>query len=120
MDLNKLTTIEEIFTAELITASGVAYSRIFDVGKLDGLASLQITLADAGTGQFQVVSSNDEDALVAAFVIVNGYADIVTAFTAGTAIYTFTPPAVGRMAIKVTETAGGVATITVTAILALK
>lgn len=119
MDLNRSTTVEEIFTAEAVVAGATVYSRIFDIKKLAGNASLQITLTGTGTGQFEWIGSNDEDALIAAFIKVNAATDIVTAFTAGSAIYSFNISLVSRMAIRVTET-GGVNPIGVTAILAIQ
>jgi len=126
MDHNKSTTIEEIFSAEAIAAGGVAYSRIFDVSKLAGNASMQLELTGDGTAKVEWVGTNDEDALVAAFITPNNATDIVTAFTKtsgpgsdGKHIYPFSISLVGRMAIKVTET-GGVNGITVTGIVALQ
>lgn len=126
MDHSRSTTIEEIFSSEEIAASGSAYSRIFDVSKLAGNASLQIELTGDGTGKFEWVGTNDEDAAVAAFIKPNNANDIVTAFTKtdgpggdGKHIYPFSIRLVKNMAIKVTET-GGVSAIAVTAILAVQ
>ena len=127
MDNSRSTTVEEIFTAEAITKNTSVYSRIFDVKKLAGNASLHITdLTGNGTGKFEWVGSNDEDALVAAFIKVNNSNDIVTAFekdsgpgSDGAHIYPFSIRLVSRMAIKVTET-GNAADIAVTAILAVQ
>lgn len=119
MDHSKSTTIKEIFTAEAIAKSGVAYSEIIDVRQLAGNASLQITLAGTGTATFDWIASNDETALIAAFVKPSNANDIVVDMAAGTAIYSFTIKLVGRMAIRVTET-GGANSITVTAIIALQ
>jgi len=126
MDHSRVTFIEKIFSAQEVAASGTAYSRIIDVGKVAGNASLQITLTGDGTGKFEWVGSNDEDAVVANFIELNGVSDIVTAFAKTTGpgsdgkhIYPFTISAVKKLAIKVTET-GGANSITVTAILALQ
>ena len=127
MDHSKSTTIKEIFSAEAIAASQVTYSEIFDASKLAGNASLQIELTGTGTGKFEWVGSNDEDALVAAFIKPNNSNNIVTAFTVtdgpgadGKHIYPFSISLVKRIAIKITETAGGGNAIAVTAILAVQ
>jgi len=126
MDHGKSTFIEEIFTSEEVAASGTAYSRIIDVVKLAGSASLQIVLTGDGTGKFEWVGTLNENALVAAFIKPNNANDIVTAFTKtsgpgsdGKHIYPFNISLVKNLAIKVTET-GGADSITVTAILALQ
>ena len=119
MGVTKSTTLYQAFSAEAIAKSGVAYTDIIPIDKLAGRASLHIILTGTGTGQFQCVASNDETDAVTDFVIPNGMADIVTAQTVGTALYTFTPPCARRMAIKVTET-GGANAIAVTAYLALQ
>ena len=126
MDHNKSTTIKEIFTTEAIVAGATAYSEIFDVAKLAGNASLQILLTGDGTGKFEWIGTNDETALVAAFIKVNNASDIITAFTKtsgpggdGIHIYPFSISVVKRMAIKVTET-GGASAIAVTAIIAVQ
>lgn len=118
MDHTKSTTIKEIFTAEAIAKSGVAYSEIFDVKQLAGTASLQVTLTGTGAATIDWVGSNDPDALIAAFLKVTNSNDIVTAMTVGTAIYSFTIKLIGRMAIRVTET--GVNPVGITAIIALQ
>gem|GEM_PF-4458583 len=126
MDTTRSTTIEEIFSEEEIAKSGTAYSRIFDMIKVAGNASLQIELTGDGTAKFEWVGTNDEDAAVAAFIELNGVSDIVTAFTKtsgpganGKHIYAFDLSLTRRMAIKVTET-GGANSVTITAILALQ
>jgi len=126
MDHNRSTTIEEIFTSEVIAASGTAYSRVFDVKQLAGNAALQILMTGDGTGKFEWVGTLDEDAVVADFVKVNNSNDIVTAFTKtsgpggdGRHVYGFNVSLVKNLAIKVTET-GGADSIIVTAIIALQ
>jgi len=126
MDHTKSTTVTEIFTAEAIAKSGTAYSQIFGVKKLTGNASIQIELTGDGTGKFEWVGSNDEDAAVADFIKPNNANDIVTAFTDasgpgadGKHIYPFSVTLVSRFAIKVTETTTTDA-IAVTAQLALQ
>ena len=126
MDHSRSTTIEEIFTAEEIAASGSAYSRVFDVSKLAGNASIQVELTGDGTGKIEWVGSNDEDAAVTAFIKPNNANDIVTAFTKtsgpgsdGKHIYPFSIRLIKNMAVKVTET-GGANSVTVTAILAVQ
>jgi hypothetical protein len=126
MDHSRSTTIEEIFTAEVVAAGETAYSRIFDVAKLAGNASLQITMTGDGTGQFEWIGTLDEDAVVAEFIKVNNANDIVTAFTKtsgpgsdGKHVYPFSVSLVKRLAIKVTETSTS-DPITVTAIIALQ
>ncbi len=126
MDLNRSTTIKEIFTAKEIAADGTEHSSIIDVKKLAGNASIHIVLTGDGTAKVEWVGSNDEDALVAAFIKPNGASDIVTAFTKtdgpggdGKHIYPFNIKLVDRMAIKITETTT-TDSVTVTAYLALQ
>ena len=126
MDHSRSTKIEEIFTAEAIAKSGVAYSRIFGIKKLAGNASIQIEVTGDGIAKIEWVASNDEDALVAAFIVPNNANDIVTAFTktdgpggAGKHIYPFNIKLSGRGAVKVTETSATDA-ITITATLAVQ
>lgn len=126
MDHSRTTFIEEIFTSEVIAAGESAYSRIIDVVKLAGNASLQIELTGDGTGKVEWIGTLDEDAAVTAFIKPNNANDIVTAFTKtsgpgadGKHIYGFNVSLVKNMAIKVTETGGG-DSITVTAIIALQ
>ena len=128
MDHNRSTTVVEIFTAQAIVKDTTVYSQIFDVKQLAGNASLHITdLTGDGTGQFEWVGSNDEDADVEDFIKVNNANDIVTAFTAtsgpgadGAHIYPFSVRLVSRMAIKVTETTKTDDIAAMTAILALQ
>ena len=126
MDHNKSTTIKEILTAEEIAAGESAYSEVLDVFQLAGNASLQIEVTGDGTAKIEWVGTNDEDALVAAFIKPNNANDIVTAFTKtsgpgsdGKHIYPFNVSLVKRMAIKVTETST-TDSVTVTAIIALQ
>lgn len=126
MDHSKSTTIEEIFTTEEIAASGTAYSRVFDVAKLAGNASLQLLLTGDGTAKVEWVGTNDKDAAVTAFIKPNNSNDVVTAFTKtsgpgsnGKHIYPFNVSLVKNLAIKITETST-TDSITVTAILALQ
>lgn len=126
MDHNRSTTIEKIFTAQTIAASGTAYSRVFDVKQLAGNAALQILLTGDGTGKFEWVGTLDEDAVVADFIKVNNASDIITAFTKtsgpggdGRHVYGFNVSLVKNLAIKITET-GTVDPIIVTAIIALQ
>ena len=126
MDTTRSTTIEEIFSEEEIAKSGTAYSRIFDMIKVAGNASLQIELTGDGTAKIEWVGTNDEDAAEAAFIKPNNASDIVTAFTKtdgpggdGKHIYSFNISLVRRMAVKITET-GGTNSVTVTAIIALQ
>ena len=126
MDTTRSTTIEEIFSEEEVAKSGTAYSRIFDMIKVAGNASLQIEVTGDGTAKIEWVGTNDEDAAVAAFIKPNNASDIVTAFTKtdgpgadGKHIYAFDVSLIRRMVIKVTET-GGVNSVTITAILALQ
>ncbi len=127
MDLNRSTTVVKIFDEKAVVKDTTVYSQIFDVKKLAGNASLHITdLTGGGTGKFEWVGSNDEDADVEDFIKVNNANDIVTAFTAtsgpgtdGAHIYPFSVSLVSRMAIAATET-GTSSDIAVTAILALQ
>lgn len=126
MDYTKSTTVVKIFDAQAVVKNTSVYSDIFDVRKLAGNASLQVLLTGDGTAKIEWVGTNDEDAVVAAFIKPNNANDIVTAFTKtsgpgsnGKHIYPFSISLVKRMAIKVTET-GGANAVAITAILAVQ
>ena len=119
MNHNISMTVTEIFTAEAIAASGVAYSDIFSGKQLDGPGSLQVALTGDGTGKIELLCSNDEGAAAVAFVGITDATTIVEGLTVGSGFYTFTIPTVSRFVFKVTETAG-LNGIGVTAILAMK
>lgn len=128
MDHTKSTSVKKIFDAKAIVRDTSVYSKIFDVRKLAGNASLHITDLTGNNGIVLVewVGSNDENAVAAEFVKVNNADSIVTAFTDvsgpggdGEHIYSFAISLVSRMAIRVTET-GKSADVAISAILALQ
>ena len=82
----------------------------------EGFASLQITITGSGTAKITHLSSNDGTT----FNTFDGATDIVTAMTAGSAIYQFDLPFAKYLRLKIEET-GGANSITITkAVLAIQ
>jgi len=126
MDLDRSTTVLQAFSSIEILAGESEYSDIYDLTKSAGNASIQLEVTGNGTARVEWVGTNDDTALVTAFITPNNASDIVTAFTKtsgpgsnGKHIYPFGLSLVKKIAIKVTET-GGVNPVTVTALLVIQ
>ncbi len=96
--------------ADMTVGSGLSEEYDLDLEGLrpQGFASLQIEVSGSGTMQITHKSSNDG----VNFYAVDGFNNIVTALTAGGALYAFDLPFAQHLQLVFTET-GGTNTITI-------
>lgn len=116
MALNKKIT-QKIWDAAVIAASASDTTQAYGPGVWleRGYFSLQLTVAGTGTAKIEYECSNDGET----FVTPTGAVDIVTAATAGTDLYSFSPKFAAFYRFKATET-GGANSVTLTATLAVQ